>query len=310
MSAPLRYLVHGPRLADPNELLFFDAWAWPSVMTHVRPRSLPPGYVGYPVADEWPKPTLEALSGAGCTQSPAVAMTQAAASTMVAGALGSDGDAGGAFALFGRLGADTLVAPLATPCADAEVHAWLARIDAALWSITRTLVEGGVRASAKLHAETLSRVLTPGWQQTVALVLPFVPRIDHAFATRLTDLLAFLAADDTRRCREALYAWPALLGRTDVPLASVPAAVADAAREYVGWIETSGLSQRGAGSIELLWKLDDPGLATELTRPVGADPRRQWAPFHARGLAFGVLDAARVDTPVALVSQRARGYPP
>ncbi|MBL8323669.1 MAG: hypothetical protein JNJ89_01795 [Rubrivivax sp.] len=309
MNAPLRYLVHGPRLADPNELLFFDAWAWPSVLTHVRPRSLPPGYAGYPVADEWPKSTLEALSAAGRTQPPAVAMTQAAASSMLGEAPGSGGGAGGALALIGRLGADLLVAPLAPPCPDAEVHAWLARIDGALWSITRTLAEAGVRASAKLHAHTLSRVLKPGWQRAVALVLPFVPRIDRAFATRLGELLAFLAAEDTRRLREALYAWPALLGRSDVPLASVPAVVAGAAREYVGWIEASGLAQRGAGSIELLWKLDDPAVATDLARPVGTDPARQWAPFHARGLAFDVLAAARSDTPVALVSQRARGYP-
>lgn len=308
MSAPWRYLVHGPRLTDPNELLFFDAWAWPSVMAHVRPHALPPGYAGYPVEDEWPPPLLERLSAAGRTQAPVVAMTQAPG-PMQAEAI-ADGSAHPTIALFGRLGADMLVAPLASPCPDSEVHAWLARIDAALWSITRTLAEAGVRASAKLHADTLSRVLMPGWQQTVALVLPFVPRIDRAFVTRLDELLAFLAAADTRRLREALYAWPGLLGRSDIPLASVATTVADAARDYVAWIEASGLSQRGAGRIELLWKLDDPAQAPELARPVGTDPRKQWAPFHVRGLAFGALDAARSDTPAAMVSPRPRGYPP
>ncbi len=313
MNPPLRCLVHGPRLTDPNELLFFDTWVWPAVMTEVRPRSVPPGYPGYPVEDEWPKTTLEALDAAGRTQPPAVAMTQAAAPSMLLETLASGGaagsGAGGMVSLIGRLGADLLVAPLAPPCPDAEVRAWLSRIDGARWSITGTLAEAGVRASAKLHTDTLSRVLMPGWQQTVALVLPCVPRIDRAFATRLNELLAMLAADDTRRRREALYAWPALLGRGDVPLASVPAMVADAAREYVAWIEASGLSQRGAGSVELLWKLDNPALVNELTCPVGTDPRRQWAPFQARGLASGMLDAARSDTPAAWVSSRPRGYP-
>lgn len=303
MTAP-RYLVHGPRLVDPNELLFFDAWAWPTLMVYVRPRDLPPGFVGYKVEDEWPPAVLETLAAAHRTQPPAVALVEATARATPA-----VGPADAGMAAFRELGAHMLVSPLPTPCGATTLQEWLAGIDRATLSVARTLSRAGVLASAKLHADTVSRVLAPGWQSTVALCLPFMPRIDRAFATRLPELLAFLAADETRRRRETLYAWPALLARDDVPLASVPPAVAAAARDYVACIEASGLSQRGAGMTELLWKLEDPAMAGDLVRPVGADPRTQWAPFQRRGLGFGALEAARSDTPVALVSGQPRGYP-
>lgn len=304
----LRYLVHGPRLEDPNELLFFDAWAWPTLMVHVRPRTLPPGYAGYPVEDAWPKPVLDALAAAGRTCAVGAVMAQASAASSTTATLAGGLAAG--VAGFAALGAEMLVAPLESPAGDAEVQQWLTRIDAASLAITRHLGLAGALASAKLHASTVSRVLAPGWQRTVALCLPSVPSLDLSFAARSSEVLAFLGADETRRRREALLGWPALLARDDVPLASVPGQVAAAAREYVAWIEASGLAQRGAGAVtELLWKLDAPSMVADLTRAVGATPKSQWAPFQARGLAFGALDALRSDIPVALISSRPRGYP-
>ena len=309
-----RLLVHGPRLADPGDLLFFDAWLWPTLQAvGVRSR-LPPGD-GMAIGETWPQPLLDALSAAGRTLPLPELTTELVTTSMpdVAGWLASGADPATAFspavaAAVGGIIAETMVAPLPSPARDAELHMWLASIDRALWSIAQRLGSLGRLAGAKLHAAQLSRVLPAGWETTVAMHLPSIPRIEHALATQRDTLFAFLADDETRRRREALYAWPASLAGGGVPLSSVPQQVADAASEFIKWIDRSDLARGRGSAVELLWKLDDTAMAVELSRPVGPT-ERQWSPLQRRGLAPGVLANARSDTPLALISGRPRGYP-
>ena len=112
-----RLLVHGPRLADPGDLLFFDAWLWPTLQAvGVRSR-LPPGD-GMAIGETWPQPLLDALGAAGRTLPLPELTTELVTTSMpdVAGWLASGADPATAFspavaAAVGGIIAETMVAP-------------------------------------------------------------------------------------------------------------------------------------------------------------------------------------------------------
>jgi hypothetical protein len=297
-----RWLLHGPCLNDPGDLLFFDAWVQPLVAVRYRPANSPPLSAGYPVREAWPKPVLDTLRAAGRLLAIGDLIWSGAAEA--AGAeLAEDMQARIADAA--ALAADGFFIPLDTPASDAEVQAWLAAIDTALRKTTARLVQRGHGATSKQFASGVTRVFKPGWELALALELPAFPRIDRAIGS-LDALLAFLADEGTAVRREALLG--ALREAGQRPAASVAAEVVAAAHALAGWVEASGLAS-GRGPVELVWALPDATLTEALAAAPLGDAERAVARLRTRGLAAGEAAGAGADTPLMLVSRRPRGYP-
>jgi len=300
-----RYLVHGPCLNDLGELLFFDAWIWPCATAVIRPRTLESCYIGYPMRDIWPRPVLEALETSGLAISLGRVLWSEPANA-----------APGEFSAFVAppmaetfaLTSDLMSIPLHSPATEAETGAWLTEIDGAGRRVATYLGKRGHLVTSKQFAQAITRVFKPGWDIALALVLPAFPRIDRAMAS-MTALQAFLADSCTRARREALYEWPILLGRSDLPIQAVARRVADAAADYASWVEASGFASGGRGKVELLWKIDDAQLAEELAAAPVSQAAGSVAQLRRRGLAERELADCRSDTPAALVCHRPRGYP-
>jgi hypothetical protein len=299
-----RYLAHGPCLNDPGELLFFDAWVWPCTHPLIRPGNLASGDIGYPVAELWPQQLLQALQAAGLALTPGELLWSGAAPAQ-------PGEFSPAMAELaaeaGALGGEGMFLPLHLPAGAADTDAWLTRIDLALRHIAARLGRRGHRVASKQFADAITRVFKPGWQLAVALLLPAFPRLDRAFAD-VDAYAAFLADPGTLARREALYAWPAQLGRNPLSYVDLVAELVQAAADYVAWIEASGLAS-GRSAVELLWTLDDPRHADALAAAVQTAAERGTAHFGARGLAPGEFAGLPGDGPAALVSRRPRGYP-
>ena len=201
-----RYLLHGPCLNDPGDLLFFDAWVQPITKATLRPSNSPPMSIGYPVREAWPRPVLDALQAAGRLQTIGDLIWSGAAQAGASGELPSDMQA--RIAEVVSIGADTMYIPLSTPAGDADVRAWLGAIDMALRKTATRLAQRGHRVTSKQFARDVTQVFKPGWELALALVLPAFPRIDRAIGS-LDALLAFLADGGTLARREALLGWPA-----------------------------------------------------------------------------------------------------
>jgi len=158
-----RLLVHGPRLADPGDLLFFDAWLWPTLQAvGVRSR-LPPGD-GMAIGETWPQPLLDALGAAGRTLPLPELTTELVTTSMpdVAGWLASGADPATAFspavaAAVGGIIAETMVAPLPSPARDAELHTWTAPSERSNSSCS------GLRTTLTSGTPSLMQSLTSIW---------------------------------------------------------------------------------------------------------------------------------------------------
>jgi hypothetical protein len=299
-----RYLVHGPCLNDLGELLFFDAWIWPFTKATIRPNNLAPNFIGYPVPETWPQPVLSGLRAARLVVTPGEVLWSQPGNPKLNESMASmEEQVSEAVAL----ASEAILFALHTPATKADVGDWLREIDHAGRKVAARLAKRGQLVTSKQFTDGITRVFKPGWDMAMVLMLPAFPRIDRAIAD-IGTLQAFLRDATTQTRREALYAWPNLLGRPDVPLQSVAGQVANAIADYASWVEASGLAS-GRGPVELLWKADDPRHAEALAATPLSDAARGMAQFRPRGLAVGETVDSRSDTPMALVCHRPRGYP-
>jgi hypothetical protein len=308
-----RLLVHGPCLRDLTDFLYFDKVVYPATSAYVRPRTLGPGYVGYPLKEPLPEAVRERLSEAGLITSPGAMVAVPAAGDLAAWlAQGVQGfmaamqqSAAAAGAALGNLA----LATLDTPATDAEVVSFIRDLDGKAKALADLAVARGHLAVPKLHAEDVTWTLRAGWAAVLSVTFHRLPCLRPAPGT-LDAMLAFLGDAETQRLRRQLFDWAdgAAAGPagTGVRVEDVPARVGSHLAAYSSWIAASGLAS-GTTTAELLVAFDAPFVQAVSALPVPPDHLGELR-LARRGLSLAAEDVAKAGRELAWISHAKRDF--
>jgi hypothetical protein len=313
MMSGERILVHGPCLRDLTDFLYFDRVVYPATMAYVRPRTLDPGYVGYPLREPLPDEVRARLSETGLITSAGGMVTVPAASDLVS-RLAQGAETFLASMQQRAIAAGAELAKIAfssldTPATDADVVRWMRELDANAKALADLVVKHGHRAVAKLHAEDVTWTLRPGWTPVLCLTFHRLPRLQPG-PTTLDAMIAFLGDTETRRLRRQLFDWhegvPSAVAGGDLRLDDIPARIASLLAEYRTWIMASGLSS-GTMTAEFLLAFDE-----SFVQGVSALrlPEAQQGEFQLgrRGVSLVGQDLASAGREIAYVSHAKKHF--
>jgi hypothetical protein len=312
MSAD-RLLVHAPCLRDLTDFLYFDKVVYPATTAYVRPRTLAPGYVGYPLKEPLPEPVRARLSEAGLITSPGVLVAVPAAGDLTAWlAKGIEGfmaamqqSAAAAGAALG----DLALATLDTPATDAEVVSWIRELDGKAKALADLLVKRGHRAAPKLHAEDVTWTLRAGWTPALSVTFHELPCLRPSSAT-FDAMLAFLGDAETKRLRSQLFGWLEDVASTPADrggrVEDVPERIGASLTAYTAWIAASGLAS-GTTTAELLIACDAAFIQAVSELPARAAHAGE-VRLARRGLAPAAEGPAETGRELAWISHAKRDF--
>lgn len=254
-NIPERILVHGPRLDDLTDFLYFDKIVYPTTMAMIRPQGMPPGYAGYPVKESLSEETQERLRKADLILPPGMLFLEPSMDQLVSALLqGADGLTKWmeqSSADVAKEVSETAFATLHLPTDRAEhgaaIRSWLEEIDSKTRRLADFALRRGKRTVAKYYADDVSSTLRPGRHAVLSVVFAQFPKID---ATRvdLGDLIGFLSDEETKKKRRRLFDWQngieTAVEKGDMRIQDVPDRIATLLDDYTTWIKASGLASK------------------------------------------------------------------
>lgn len=306
-----RLLVHGPALRDLTDFLYYDQVVYPATMAYVRPRTLAPGYVGYPLKEPLPEAVRERLSAAKLIVASGVVTTVPSGAEFAAAlARGPEGfmaslqeSAAAAAATLGK----ALISTLEVPATEADVQRWVQELDGCAKTIADLAVDRGKRAVAKFHAEDVTGTLKAGWTPVLCLTLRGLPGFRPGPGT-LEAMIAFLGDAETRRLRQSLFDWhvglPEAVAGGATQLNEIPERIGAALTAYRSWIAASGLAS-GSFTADLLLAFDAPVVEAVSALAVPPEHRGAFA-LGKRGLS--APDLSIPGRELAWISHAKRGF--
>jgi hypothetical protein len=286
-ASPERMLVHGPRLDDLTDLLYFDKIVYPATMAMIRPEEVPPGYGGYALPEPFGEEIRDKLRNAGLLMSPGELHMQSSIQQIFAdsgqgleglterlSAIGQQMGAGLAETAFCTLfthasagqvthlmaALQAKLVSLSEFATDPEIHGWLADIDACTRTLADLAEKQGKRATAKYYLEDVDRTLKPGTDSALSVVLAQLPTIDLG-RTNVDELLSFLSSEETKVMRRRLFNWQndlqVALERGDRRPEDIPDLIATLSDDYTAWVGKAGFASNLRRAAEFVLALGE-----------------------------------------------------
>lgn len=239
-----RFLVHGPRLNELTDFLYFDKVVYPTTLAYVRPFGMPSGSVGYKLSEGIGDDVQERLRVAGLLCSPGSLLPPIDFLTASSSEI----------ALWREEMMkmnDTALRILDLPHDPGEhrhaTERFLTEIDGSTRYLAGLATGRGKRTVTKLYSESAASVLRPGNTSVLSVVFSQLPSIDPARVSIKT-LIDFLSDEDTKIKRRRLFDWQngieTAVEKGEIKIEHVPDRLATLLDDYTVWIKSSGLSEK------------------------------------------------------------------
>ncbi len=247
-----RLLIHGPRLHDLTDFLFFDKIVYPTALAYVRPAGVPPGVAGYKLTEPVDRDIQERLRMAGLIVSPASLLPKI-------DFLESSPDEVGRWRKEMKEMTSTalrvLDLPPDTSAEQQAIDKFLIEIDTSTRHLSELAMRYGKNAVAKYYTQSVGSVLTPGNQSVLSIVYSKFPTIDLSHIG-ISEFIDFLSDEETKKMRRRLFNWQngieTAIEKGNIKIEHVPDRIATLLDDYTTWIKSSGLTSKISAAETLL----------------------------------------------------------
>lgn len=308
-----RLLVHGPTLQDLTDFLLFDKVIYPVTNALKRPRSLAPGYAGYPLEEPVPQTIKERLKDSGFMVAPGAVLFTPSADDFIA-QLQKGPDAVMEWAQasgmdVGRILGEIAFSTLHTPASESDAATWRKDIDTKIKKLADLLVQRNKRVVPRFYAEDVAKTLRPGWNLVLSVTFRQFPGVQPG-RFDIEKFVEFLSHEQTKERRRRLFDWPreiaAAVADGKLSLDTIPAHIAQLLADYSSWIMQSGLASKPTVA-EFLVNFDASFVGGLTQVKVGEDVS-ELLMLAPRGLTLTQEEQATSGQELAYISHSKRGY--
>ena len=244
MNNSERILVHGPCIRDLTDFLYFDKIAYPVLEAFLRPPDLAPGYVGYKAQEFIPQDIHDKMKDAGLIVTPAEILLFPRGSDFKEQlSKGGDSIIDSVQHSVENLGSALFeICTLKAPLSDSNIAMWLRDIDKKTKRLADLMRERNKQAVAKFYEEDVTRVLTPGWDNILSILLP-LPCLSQR--PPIEAVIDFLTDDQTIKMRAQLFKWHKEIEVEADNVERLGDEITDLLlprlKEFLQWLRSSGL---------------------------------------------------------------------